>query len=373
MRFQAQFSMNTVLLVVLLLGLSEFLFSGPNSFPEKESSYPLNLVVEVEGSVSFKQKGWTNYAPLAFGIGLRPGDLLRIPESAHAKVVCSDLTVHKLESGVEGIPCTGEGDLLSSSEGSLINPTRGWSDDGSYPIVISPRRTKLMTTSPILRWSAVPNASYYRLTIRGQKLNWVLIYVLAKTELEYPSFAPPLEPGEDYKFIVETQDKSSFSEPGIGLGFSLLDKRLIKELQAQETRVKTLELGENPTEFLIAHLYVSRDLNSEAIDHLESLARDFKSAEVERFLGDLYLKVGLPRKAEACYLMALKLALQEKDEVGEMKVHLALAEIYQRVLGNPQTAIEEINSTLVLAHKLGDDETARQVGLLSAEINRPGS
>lgn len=373
MRFQAQFSMNTILLVALLLGLSEFLSSAPNFLPEKDSSYPLNLVVEVEGSVSFKQKGWTNYAPLAFGIALRSGDLLKIPESAHAMVVCSDLTVHKLEPGIEGVPCTGAGALLRGAEGSLINPTRGWSYDGSYPMVISPRKTTLLNANPVLRWSAVPHAAYYRIMVRGQKLVWTYVNEVPKTELEYPVSAPPLEPGEDYKLIVETEDKSSSAEPGLGLGFSLMDKKATEEVAAQEMRIERLGLRKEPTEFLIAHLYASSNLNAESIERLESLSKAFKAAEVERLLGDLYLKVSLPRKAEVSYLHALQLSIQEKDEVCEMKVHIALAEIYERALGNVKLANEEINSTLALAGKIGDDQTAHQAGLLLAEVKKGGT
>jgi hypothetical protein len=373
MRMQTRHSRKVALYFALQLGLPGFHSSGLLPSAAEGAFYPLNLVVEVEGSVSFKQKGWTNYAPLAFGIALRSGDLLKIPESAHAKVVCSDLTVHKLESGVEGIPCAGAGDLLRSAEGSLINPTRGWSYDGSYPMVISPRKTKLLNANPILRWNSVPNASYYRITVRGQSLLWSSNEIPPETELIYPESAPPLKPGEDYKLIVETQDKSSSSEPGLGLGFSLMDGMPAVKVEAQELRIKLLGLGKEPTEFLIAHLYASLNLNAESIERLENLSKTFKAAEVERLLGDLYLKVGLPRKAETCYLEALQLSVQEKDEVGEMKVHLAMAEIYERALGNVKLATEEINLTLALAGKIGDDQTAHQAGLLLAEVKKGGT
>jgi hypothetical protein len=154
-------------LVLILTIQIAFVLSLPRmSLPasEAEASRGLNLAVLVEGTVSFKEKGWTNYAPVVFGMALQLGDLLRLEDTAHAKIICSDLTLHDLQPGLVGIPCAGTRDLLRSSEGSLINATRNWSNDGSYPLVLSPRKTKLLSRNPILRWNAVPGAKSYRIS-----------------------------------------------------------------------------------------------------------------------------------------------------------------------------------------------------------------
>jgi len=331
---------------------------------------PMHLAVLVEGNVSVKEKGWSNFAPVVFGTALQLGDLLRLEDTAHAKIICSDLTLHDLQPGLVGIPCAGTRDLLRSSEGSLINATRNWSYDGSYPLVLSPRKTKLLSRNPILRWNAVPGAKSYRIIVRSPKSSWS--DVVTTTQTIYPDSAPELQPGTDYKLIVETKDQSSSSEPGLGLGFSLLDRNEAKAVTEQEARINKLGLETGTTAFLIAHLYASHEMNAEAIDRLEALAKDFKAAAVERLLADLYMRVGLPRQAETCYLKSVNLSKDEKDEVGEMKAHLALARIYEQVLGNPKAASEQLNVTLELANKIGDNSTADQAGLLLAEVKKGG-
>src|SRR5215467_10571341 len=107
-----------------------------------ESSRGSNIVVMVSGHAAVKRKGWTNFAPLTFGANLQKGDVLRIETSSKLKVVCSDLKILNLDATVTGDPCLASPPILKRADGSLLRPTRGVSTDGSFPMVLSPRRTK---------------------------------------------------------------------------------------------------------------------------------------------------------------------------------------------------------------------------------------
>jgi hypothetical protein len=99
-------------------------------------------------------------------------------------------------------------------------------------------------------------------------------------------------------------------------------------------------------------------VNAEAIQLLENAS--FNVAAVARLLGDLYLKVGLTRQAEARYLNSLDLSRNEKDVEGEMLAHLALARIYGEAWGNKESAGRHLDAAVELATSVGDEQTADQ-------------
>jgi len=227
---------------------------------EGSGSEGLNLVVSVEGQVNVKRKGWTGYAPVVFGTSLQSVDLLRLNDFSRAKVVCSDLTSHDLSAGLVAAPCETSRTALRMADGSMINPTRGWID-GSFPRVLSPRRTKLLSSKPVLRWTAVAGVPAYRVIVRGADLYWAS-EVPSATEASYPDHAPRLKPGHDYKVIVETGNRSSSFEPGLGLGFSIIGPEERKTVLREEKQIENLGLAYGPTQFLMAHLYASHGLRA---------------------------------------------------------------------------------------------------------------
>lgn len=366
------------LLVLLQCGASLLFLQSKILGTENDGGQGVNLAVFTEGQVSIKRQGWTSYAPVVFGTSLRRGDLLRLDDSSRAKVVCSDLTLHEVSSGIVGVPCEATRPLLRRPDGSMINATRSWPSDGSFPMVISPRMTRLLSPHPVLRWTPVKGTADYHVIVRGivRGMNFYWSRVYPGTEVTYPDSAPPLEAGVDYKLIVETSgpnNRSSSEEPGPGLGFAILGSKERKTILEEEGQIESLGLPVGPTQFLIAHLYATHGLNAEAIERLEGVSNTFKVAAVPRLLGDLYLTIGLPRQAESNYLNSLSLSEDGKDEEGEMLVHLALARIYGQALGNVESASKHLNAALELAGKLGDDYTTTEVGKRLAELRQTGS
>jgi hypothetical protein len=339
--------------------------------PTNQISNAANLAVFIEGQVSVKRKGWTGYAPVVFGSSLRVGDLLHVDDSSHAKVVCSDLTLHDVPTGIGGVPCPSSPPVLQWVDGSLIDPTRGGLSDRSFPIVLSPRKTKLLSPFPLLRWTPVSGAIAYAVIVRGTNFNWSSQVRADQSEIVYPKLAPKLSDGIDYKLIVQTTDhRSSDVEPGKGWGFRILSPSDRNAVEKEQRSIENLGLLEGPTQFLIAYLYATHDVNAEAIQRLESVSHKFKAAAVARLLGDLYLKVGLTRQAEASYLNSLDLCKNEKDVEGEMLAHSALARIYEQAFGNRDSASQHFNAALALAEKIGDDLTADQTRKQLADLKK---
>ena len=345
------------------------LIQGEPPEAASNNTQPVNLAVFIDGQVTVRRQGWTRSVPVVFGTSLRSGDLLSLDQSSHAKVVCSDLTLHDIASGSSGVPCSTSNPLLRWSDGSMINVTRGGWADGSSPIVLSPRKTKLLSPNPLLRWTPVSGATAYTVMVREVNLAWQLS-VASVTQIAYPDSAPRLKADVDYKLIVQARGRSSDEEQGLGLGFAILSSKDKKEVEREQRRIEDLGLPEGPTQFLVAYLYARHDLNAEAIQRLESASQNFKVAAVARLLGDLYLKIGLTRQAEASYLNSLNLSEGVRDEEGQMLAHLALARIYERALGNKDTASQHLKAELALAEKIGDDSAASQARGQLAELDR---
>ncbi len=112
----------------------------------------------MQGDAAVKRAGWRDYAPALFGAPLRRGDLLRLGSAGSATVACADLKLATVEGGVSGYPCQTAPRTPLVYEGTLLNPTRGDGGSGDAPLVISPRKTKLLNPRPVLRWQPVPGA-----------------------------------------------------------------------------------------------------------------------------------------------------------------------------------------------------------------------
>lgn len=333
-----------------------------------ESSQTANLVVLIQGHAAIKRKNWTGFAPLMFGANLQAGDVLRLDESSSAKVLCSDLKLRDLNPGTTGTPCVPSQEILRRPDGSLLRPTRTVPSEDSFPIVLSPRRTKLLSERPLLRWTEVKDASTYHLMVRAPELLWTA-NVQSKTEIQYPDNAQKLEAGPTYKLIVAVdKERTSEMESGPGLGFSVLPSKERKIVLEEQKQLERLELEEGTTQYLIAHLYASQGLNAEAIERLEAVAKKFRVPATERLLGELYLTVALPRQAETHYLESLELSKKEQDDEGQIQCRLALATIYSRGLGNGHAAGEQLEAAIAIAGKVGDDVTISEARRRLSEL-----
>ena len=314
------------------------------------------LIVGVQGDAAVKRAGWRDYAPALFGAPLRRGDLLRLGSAGSATVACADLKLATVEGGVSGYPCQTAPRTPLVYEGTLLNPTRGDGVSGDAPLVISPRKTKLLNPRPVLRWQPMPGAKSYKLSLQGT--NWTT-EVSGASELPYPDSAPALQPGVTYRLVVTAGDRSSSEEPGAGFGFSVLGAAEAKAVKEAEAKIRALGLTETATALLIANVYATNGLYAEAIEGLERLPGPQEPA-VLRLLGDLYISTGLNRLAEERYAAALARSEALNDIEGQARAQHALGRIYD-ALGNPAEARRHLSDALALYDRLGDAKKATEV------------
>jgi predicted small lipoprotein YifL len=324
------------------------------------------IIVAVQGDASIKRAGWESYAPARFGVPLRKGDLLRLAASARAVVACADLKLSELPAGVSGFPCkTGPEQSALVYAGRLAVPTRGEPGEGEYPVVVSPRKTRLLDPHPMLRWTAVPGVTQYRISMQGT--DWTAA-IDGRTETVYPADAPPLVPGTAYRLVVTAGERSSTEEGGAGLGFTMLEADEAEAVHAAEAKIRALGLSDAATRLLTANLYANHSLYAEAIELLGPLASSGEPA-VPRLVGDLYLSIGLNRQTEESYLQALKLSEDASDVEGQAAAHATLGIVYES-LGSREEAIRHWRGAIAGYEQLGDQSKIAGLRALLAEIGK---
>jgi len=320
-----------------------------------------HLLVAAQGKVMVKRNGWTISAPAGFGVVLRRGDLVHVSSPGRATVACADLSLHELPAGrFTGVPCASAEKAFLVYQGSLLNPTRSDASD-EIPVVISPRRTKLLSLRPTLRWAPVPGNTRYSIAVRGPGVNWTTEEVHGATSLVYPEGAPALASGATYKVTVTAKGRSSDELPEPGLGFTLLSTDAAKEVRAGAERIRALGLASEAAQLLTAHLYASVGLHAEAIEQLEALAKSQPAPPVWQTLGTLYQAVGLNRLAEERYLLAAKQSLAAGDVETQALAHRALGILYLEAFGLKSEATRSFTDALASFEKLGDAAAVKDV------------
>ena len=353
-------------LVLLVLSLAACGGTQPKVAPSAGDAAIGNrqegIIVTVQGDASIKRAGWQNYAPVFFGAPLRKGDLLRLAASARAVVACADLKLSELSAGVSGFPCkTGPSQSALVYAGRLATPTRGEPDVGEYPVVVSPRRTKLLDPHPALRWTEVPGATSYRVSLQGS--DWSAA-IASGTETTYPptrrlsSRGPPI--GWWWKQTSGHRPRNRAP----GWAFELLGAGEVDAVRAAEAKIRALGLSDAATRLLTANLYAVHGLYAEAITLLDPLAGSGEPA-VPRLVGDLYLSIGLNRQAEESYLQALTLSQGVNDAEGQATAHATLGAIYES-LGSGEEAVRHWQDAIAGYEQIGDQAKIAELRALLA-------
>lgn len=331
--------------------------SGPTATPDAlpgamRTSAGMNLLVVAGEGVQIKREGWNQYQRALFGIPLYHGDLLQPETGAQAVVLCSDLRSWLVPDGApsglaNGCPVTEEDVVFLERAGGNIAPTRAGPAD-SIPYVISPRMTRLLDGSFLLRWNTLPGVDMYTVTVMGgSTFEWT--QQANDSGLLYDG--EDLQRGQSYRIIIKGGGVSSEEEGGQGLGFQLLSEEDAAAVRADQARIAVQQLPETAEELAYAELYAQHRLWAEAIAMVEGLVAQHDDAwTLTLRLGELYGQIALPVEAQAAYDQALLQAEAAGDLEGQARAALGLAALSDDVTEKE----ERLNEALVAYEKLGD-------------------
>ncbi|TFI56125.1 tetratricopeptide repeat protein [Mastigocladus laminosus UU774] len=306
-------------------------------------------IIEFTGTVQIKPSGKTDWRQVNVDTQINFGDMLKKQPGASVKVRCGDGRAgSSLPDGVaKGL--------------HFFCPivTRNASDP-AIPYSISPRDTLILTKQPTLRWHAPNDAHRFKVTVRGQELNWTTQVSREEAcqgdvcELVYPG-DQPLQPGVSYKLVIKTTDTNRSSEDitELGLGFKLIDEDKALEIQNIAQEIKQQEFSAVEKALKLADMYDEKLLTAEAIATLEALPDEDKNTTVYYQLGQLYHSIKLPSEAKAYYEKAIA-----KAEVTGNKSELAVAQVglgeANWTLGKQKEARRLLETAKAIYTELGD-------------------
>lgn len=256
--------------------------------------------------------------------------------------------------------------------GRATAPTRSPIDE-TLPYVISPRNTALLPGNINIVWNGVPDASTYRVSIRGREFLWQSGW-LTETETQLPT---SLASGRTYKIAVETDQGVSSSPDGLASPtFNILADEKVGTINQKVAQIEALKLDSTAQALVVAQLYREHNLNQNAIALLEAqIQRDQQSSALYQLQASIYEQIGLTRRAQQQYSNALELTdvsdlerqadIQEQlgllarsvaDHAGAVNWLQHAETTYRQQL---DTSLPEVQTRLQELHKLIDDSQSR--------------
>jgi hypothetical protein len=318
----------------------------------------LHYVVSVKGHghLYVRRPTWRRKAPAPFGTLVRRGDLLYLDQTAQAKLVCGNMQVHEVPRGWSGVPSCMFSKLIIRDEEGDVPMLRG--APGIDPIIISPRATFLLSTRPRLRWLPVKSGeATYTVTLRDGEAEQS-VEAGSTTQIEYPPSLASLKPGKVYRWRVTETGHHPTAD---WAGFRLIDPAEAKSVHGLEGKVNASKLTDVGKRFLIADLYASKRLYSEAIDQLEHLPREAREPSVLRLLGDCYRKTGLLFLAVKSYQGALEISKAMNDIEGKAITLDTLARIYVQQDREKEAIKCYEGAIAIYEERLGDNRKVFQI------------
>lgn len=318
----------------------------------------LNLLIW--GTIELRREAWPQFRVTSAPQRLDATDQVRPAPNKSATILCSDLSSRDVSTGgpyrLDSL-CPQSGvQVLPGSEGGFL-PTRGGSDP-LIPYIISPRKTKILTDRPLIRWNPVPDATRYTVQLLDPSGS-VWEAEVSEAEVRYPG-NPVLQPGISYAVVVTADTGVSSGNEGIpGLAFRLLDADAVQRVESSTEEVLQRNLPDGAKVFTLAYAYQNSELFAEAIERLEGIEnRDDATAASHRLLGDLYIQVRLNLLAKDAYLKAVELAQREEDLKTQAEAQAALGEMYL-ILQDRDTAIQFLREAASTYRSLEGENSER--------------
>lgn len=132
---------------------------------------------------------------------------------------------------------------------------------GKTPVILGPRNSSIMTTTPFLEWSEVDGAIGYQITIYDNE-GLVFSTTLIETKLDYTG--PELLKGKKYSWFVNAiTERASF--PSVCVSFTILEDEKFEQVSVKQREISELELSNVSKYLLLASFYEQEGLYMDAM------------------------------------------------------------------------------------------------------------
>jgi hypothetical protein len=369
--------MNIKKILMLLIAIALISCAPLTQTPSINSNTNMHLLFVIEGEASIKRITWNNFYKVSSGAFLGNDDILFSSPDAHIIVLCNDLSIWLVPSGIpSGVNngCHGSKEAVITRPSGNIGNTRG-SVDQSIPYTINPRASKILYANPTLRWNPVSGANSYKVQIEHDgKVVWET--ETQTNQLDYPG-VPALKPDISYTLVIYSDiGKSSKDETMSGplnqatvdLSFQLADVHELKEMNELEEKISSLDLSIPNKEYATSILYSGRGFYSEAMLLLENaVIIDPNNLHALLQLGNYQLSIGLHFLAKNNFETVVNSANLINDiELQSMALE-ALANVYLNIGGRGE-AIQKLQDAEFGFNSLGDTSHAQELRELRLKI-----
>ena len=191
---------------------------------------------------------------------------------------------------------------------TMLAPVRGSAGEQT-PIIVSPRRTAILSDRPEFKWRAVEGATRYRVTLSDEK-GEVWKREIQGTTSEYPTDAGALKPDADYLWEVQALSDRGPLRRDESM-FHLVSSDEAAAVRERLSRIEESAGGaSSPAVRFLEGTYLSgRGLYRDAAEHFEALCLLApESPGPHEVLGKVYSAMGLTDLAAAELEKALTLS-----------------------------------------------------------------
>ena len=335
-----------------------------------------HLLLELDGELRYKCPGWNQFLPLSFGKMIQSGTLLDPNSSGTGLVVCANLETRRIDYYSSTCLCEDSQRILMRGPSLMQAPQRTVNNQqvGMIPYILRPRNTSVLDPQPLIAWNH-PISQNITYTVRVWNYDFGWEWEAQDGQSQYPLDAPALQPGTTYylkvtSFYNRTSDEE---DPGMIIGFNLLTPERTATIESLVREARALGFDDIATRFLVAEIYASYHLRSDAIAELQQLSMDVDQPQPVFFqrLGDLYLEVGLYEQAIEAYISAEVGYAQLGDVAAQAEAYIGLGRAY---FGTQR--VDDVQAVMMEAERLygelGDTERVEYIkaNLLSMGIRQ---
>lgn len=282
--------------------------------PAAAAPEPLATIVNCRGKVTVMGRGGKRAAAVGMNVGA--GDEVTTGADGWAWLVHQKGALERLGPGKtvrlgKSAPRRKPGRIAAllqklglfakAEQGQLGNKGGGVRPAGEQRFfVVSPRRSYVDSQTPTLRWTPMPGAAAYRVTLAALAKDLMVQRVKA-TELVLGSKTQPLRRGELHFLTVEALSKAGGVVAHDRTTFTVASKDTAEELQRLAEELRGAFAADGPTaRLMVAELYLKKTFYAEALDLFEGLARQPSATPwVHARVATIRELVGLPPEARA--------------------------------------------------------------------------